>query len=163
MADFFRYILFRAEAWTFTGILFMAGLYLSQILDVTRPRDSAGVIIGTVLFGGFLTGIAGGACALIWQTVRIAGRRHVPNAPALTTAIVEARPGLVKGAIIGGVLCLMAALVMTALFTLTNERTGTFMGSRIIWLIGCTIAGAAIGSSIASVGGLTKVLKQASA
>jgi hypothetical protein len=154
VVDLFRYVLFRTEAWTVTGTLLMAAIYLSQLLDASRPRDSAGAVVGVVLTGAIGTGLLGGVCAALWQVVRKVAGRGVPSCPELWAALAVARPGMLKGAVIGFAVCLLIGLAMSGLFVLTRERTGMLLGSRIAWQIGCGLAGGALGAAIASVGGL---------
>ena len=156
MGDYFRYVFFRTETWTFTGSLVMICIYLTLLLDVSRPRDNAGTIIGTLLTGAVCTGLAGGCCAALWQLIRLITGHHPPKTPGLRSAIAAARPGMLKGAFIGSGAFLVIAFMMTGLFVLTNERTGTLLGFRIAWIIGCGVAGAALGAGIASIGGLSK-------
>jgi hypothetical protein len=154
MADFFRYILFRTEAWTVTGALVIVGIYIGQVLDASKPKDSAGTICGTLLVGAIGTGVIGGLCAALWQAMRRVTGHRVPAAPALFEAVAAARPGMVKGAAIGFAVCFAIAVAMTGLFVLTNEKTGVILGSRIVWMAGAGIAGASLGAAIASIGGL---------
>ena len=156
MIDFFRYIFFRTEAWTVTGALFMVCIYLTTVLDASRPRDPLSVMIGTLLAGMIGAGLTGGLCAALWQTMRLITGHRVPNAPRLFAALVGARPTMWKAAVIGFGICFVIGLVMTALFMLTNEKTGMFLGSRIAWQLGCGVAGGALGAGIASIPALLR-------
>ncbi len=156
MTDFFRYILFRTEAWTLTGAFLMIGVYMTQALDTSRPREGAGAAAGILIVGAIMTGLAGGVCATLWQLLRLMTGHRVPNAPLLLNAVAAARPGMLKGALIGFGICFLIAMIMTGLFILTNEKTGMIYGTRAIWIWGWGVGGAGLGASIASIGGLLK-------